>query len=201
MKPKWRYNARLALKRGVVVRRADEEGLETFYGLLKETAKRDGIAIHSVEYYRTLFSHARDYFAVSAPQIHLYLARHEGEALAGIMTLFRKGEAVYLYGASSDKKRNLMAPYALQLKAMEDAKEAGCTVYDLFGIPPSEDPNHPMAGLYRFKTGFGGRVIHRSGSWDLPCRALVYRLFRAAESLRKNLRSLKKRLAASRRIE
>jgi lipid II:glycine glycyltransferase (peptidoglycan interpeptide bridge formation enzyme) len=56
-----------------------------------------------------------------------------------------------------------------------------------------------MAGLYRFKTGFGGRVIHRPGSWDLPCRALVYRLFRAAETLRKNLRGLKKKTAASRR--
>jgi lipid II:glycine glycyltransferase (peptidoglycan interpeptide bridge formation enzyme) len=199
MKPKWRYNARLALKKNVTVGRADEAGLDNFYSLLKETAARDGIAIHGIEYYRTLFSQARAYSALSAPEIHLYLAEHEGDVLAGIMTLFRKNEAVYLYGASSDKKRNLMAPYALQLKAMEDAKEAGCKVYDLFGIPPGENPNHPMAGLYRFKTGFGGCVVHRPGSWDLPCRGLVYRLFRAAETLRKNLRSLKKRLAVSRR--
>jgi lipid II:glycine glycyltransferase (peptidoglycan interpeptide bridge formation enzyme) len=56
-----------------------------------------------------------------------------------------------------------------------------------------------MAGLYRFKTGFGGRVIHRPGSWDLPYRGLMYHLFRAAETLRKNLRSLKKKSAVSRR--
>jgi lipid II:glycine glycyltransferase (peptidoglycan interpeptide bridge formation enzyme) len=199
MKPKWRYNAKLALKRGVLVRRAGEERLGQFYALLKETALRDGIAVHGIEYYRTLFTHSRTWASSPAPDIRLYLAEHEGDVLGGIITLFRGKEAVYLYGASSDKKRNLMAPYALQLKAMEDARLAGCAEYDLFGIPPSEDPDHPMAGLYRFKTGFGGRIVHRIGSWDLAYRPLAYRLFRAAETLRKNLRKLKKKRAFSRR--
>jgi lipid II:glycine glycyltransferase (peptidoglycan interpeptide bridge formation enzyme) len=197
MKPKWRYNARLALKRGVLVHRTGEEGLASFYDLLKETAARDGIAIHGIEYYRTLFTHSRE--SPSSPDIRLYLAGHEGDVLAGIMTLFRGRDAVYLYGASSDRKRNLMAPYALQLKAMEDARLAGCAEYDLFGIPPGEDPDHPMAGLYRFKTGFGGRIVHRIGSWDLAYRPFAYRLFRTTETLRKNLRTLKKKRALSRR--
>ena len=191
MKPKWRYNARLALKKGVAVRRAVPEETGVFYGLLKETASRDGIAIHSAAYYETLLAGS---LGVDA---RLYLAEHEGDALAGIVTLFRGREAVYLYGASSDKKRNLMAPYALQVKAMEDAMAAGCVEYDLFGIPPSDDPSHPMAGLYLFKTGFGGRIVRRPGSWDFPCRPLVYRLFRSAERFRKNLRTLKKMLARS----
>ena len=189
MKPKWRYNARLALKKGVTVRGAGAEEIDVFYNLLKETAVRDGIAIHNLEYYKTLLA-AKD----KDIDTRLYLAEHEGEPLAGIVTLFFKGrEALYLYGASSDKKRNLMAPYALQVKAMEDAHAAGCTEYDLFGIPPNADPAHPMAGLYLFKTGFGGRIIHRPGSWDFPCRPLIYRLFRCAEALRKALRDLKKK--------
>jgi lipid II:glycine glycyltransferase (peptidoglycan interpeptide bridge formation enzyme) len=187
MKPKWRYNAGLALKKGVTVRRAGAEDTGVFYGLLKETAGRDGIAIHGFEYYREILLDAA---------VRLYLAEHEGEAIAGVVTLFRGKEAHYLYGASSGKKRSLMAPYALQLKAMEDAGDAGCGEYDLFGIPPSEDPSHPMAGLYRFKTGFGGRIIHRPGSWDYPCSPLLYRLFRWAESLRKNIRTKKKRKRA-----
>ena len=191
MKPKWRYNARLALKKGVTIRRCGAEEIDVFYELLKETACRDGIAIHGIEYYRTLLEEGH------SPLLALYLAEHEGDLLAGIVTLFRGREAVYLYGASSDKKRSLMAPYALQIKAMEDAKEAGCEEYDLFGIPPNEDPSHPMAGLYRFKTGFGGRIIHRPGSWDYPCRPLLYRLFRSAEALRKKRR--KKRRDKQRR--
>jgi len=76
---------------------------------------------------------------------------------------------------------------------MQDAKEAGCRFYDLFGIPPNDDPDHPMAGLYRFKTGFGGRIIHRPGSWDYPYKKAVYALFNFAEALRKKLRDRKKK--------
>ncbi|GHU65737.1 peptidoglycan bridge formation protein FemAB [Spirochaetia bacterium] len=197
LKPKWRYNARLALKKGVTVRQADESGLDVFYSLLRQTAKRDGIAIHGMDYYRTLFSQCREYQgnvdnAGSSLNLRLYLADHEGETLAAIVVLYWGKEAIYLYGASSDRKRNLMAPYALQLKAMEDAMSAGCVEYDLFGIPPNDDPNHPMAGLYRFKTGFGGRIIHRPGSWDFAYRPLFTRAFRAAETLRKSWRNRKK---------
>ena len=201
MKSKWRYNSRLALKRGVIIKRPDENGLDVFYFLLKETARRDGISIHNIEYYRILFSHCREYqdkenthgsINTSAPAVHLYTAEHEGDTLAAIMVLFRNREAVYLYGASSDKKRNLMAPYALQVHAMEEARERGCLEYDLFGIPPKEDPSHPMTGLYRFKTGFGGRIIHRSGSWDYPYRKLIMKVFYLVESLRKSLRDRKK---------
>ena len=191
MKPKWRYNARLAIKKGVTVRQAGAEEIEVFYGLLEETARRDGLAIHGIGYYRTLFE--SDWYDGSMPDIRLYLAEHEGDVLAGIVTLFRGWEAVYLYGASADKKRNLMAAYALQVKAMEDARASGCSEYDLFGIAPSGDPSHPMAGLYLFKTGFGGRIIHRPGSWDYPCRPLLYRVFRLAEKARKYLMTLKKR--------
>jgi lipid II:glycine glycyltransferase (peptidoglycan interpeptide bridge formation enzyme) len=199
MKPKWRYNIKLAEKKGVSVIRADEEGLETFYALYRETAQRDGIAIHSADYYRTLFSHYREYHAGGrdtpglTPEPRLYLAEHEGEALAGIITLFRGDEAMYLYGASADHKRNLMAPYALQWRAVRDARAAGCRSYDLFGIPPREDPAHPMAGLYRFKTGFGGRIVHRPGSWDYTYRPLPAGLFRTAEGLRKSWRNRVKR--------
>lgn len=199
MKSKWRYNTLLAEKKGVKVNLVNEvhrEGireLETFYDLLKETAVRDGIAIHGINYYKTLFEICEqrkkngDCLTIS-----LYTACHEGDTLAAIVVLIWGKCATYLYGASSNIKRNLMAPYALQWRAMQDAKEAGCQHYDLFGIPPDENPYHPMAGLYRFKTGFGGQIIHRPGSWDYPDRKIIYGLFNVAEALRKKLRDRKK---------
>jgi lipid II:glycine glycyltransferase (peptidoglycan interpeptide bridge formation enzyme) len=192
MKSKWRYNVSLAEKKGVKVKTCGVQDIEVFYNLLKETAARDGIAVHGINYYRTLFEvcekqNKRNQF------IRLYAAKHEADIIAAIVVLFRGKEATYLYGASSNNKRNLMAPYALQWKAMQDAKEAGCVNYDLFGIPPNEDPNHPMAGLYRFKTGFGGQIIHRPGSWDYRYKKVMYNLFNKAEALRKKLRDLKKK--------
>lgn len=191
MKPKWRYNIGLAEKRGVSVSRSDEQGLEVFYKLLSETAGRDGIAIHHFDYYKTLFETSRSSSINGG--LRLYTAEHEGDALAAIVVLCRGTQAVYLYGASANIKRNLMAPYALQWKAMQDAKASGCVLYDLFGIPPTDDPNHPMAGLYRFKTGFGGKIIHRPGSWDYAYKPLLCGLFNAAERYRKRRRDSRKK--------
>jgi lipid II:glycine glycyltransferase (peptidoglycan interpeptide bridge formation enzyme) len=195
MKSKWRYNIRLGEKK-VTVEQRDEAGLETFYKLFCETASRDGIALHSIAYYKKLFSVAGEYAencATSpAPRLHLYLAYYDDEAVAGIITLFFGKTGTYLYGASSNRHRNLMAPYALQWRAMRDAQSSGCIEYDLFGIPPNDDPAHPMAGLYRFKTGFGGKIIHRPGSWDYPYNRTLYAMFRFAEKTRKFLRDLKK---------
>jgi lipid II:glycine glycyltransferase (peptidoglycan interpeptide bridge formation enzyme) len=74
-----------------------------------------------------------------------------------------------------------MPNYALQWRAIEDAVGSGCAWYDMFGIPPADDPSHPMHGLYRFKTGFGGSIVHRLGAWDAPVRPLAAGLFRLAE--------------------
>jgi len=193
MKPKWRYNIRLAEKKGVSVRRADASGVPTFYKLYQETAQRDRIAIHGIAYYETLFSHASEY-GPQAPDIRLYLAEFEGTAIAGIVAVFHKSTAVYLYGASSDEKRSYMPAYALQWQAMKDAKAFGCMDYDLFGIPPRSDPKHPMTGLYRFKTGFGGTVVHRCGSWDYAYKPFACHVFRLAEGFRKRLRTIRKSL-------
>jgi lipid II:glycine glycyltransferase (peptidoglycan interpeptide bridge formation enzyme) len=196
MKNKCRYNIGLAERKGVTISRPGEQGLDAFYRLLEETARRDGIAVHGIEYYRGLFESARDYCpsaGTPGQEIRLYLASHNGDALAAVMVLVRGKDAVYLYGASSNSRRNLMAPHALQWRAMLDAKECGCAQYDLFGIPPNEDPAHPMAGLYRFKTGFGGRIIHRPGCWDYAYRPFVNRAFKTAERFRKTLRDKNKK--------
>jgi lipid II:glycine glycyltransferase (peptidoglycan interpeptide bridge formation enzyme) len=193
MKPKWRYNIRLGCKKTHVFR-ADKAGLDTFYALFTETAHRDGIAAHEAGYYGRFFDTAASKTGIDA---RLYLAEADDRPLAGIITLFRGKTATYLYGASSDVNRNLMAAYALQWQAVRDAKEAACEEYDLFGIPPDASPGHPMAGLYPFKTGFGGRIIRRPGCWDYAYNPLYASLFRLAEKLRKSLRS---RRAASRRL-
>lgn len=187
MKPKWRYNVRLGEKKGVGIRmlkgrEAADKGMESFWSLYRETAERDGIAIHDRDYYRNLFLASCE--GPFPADLRLYLAEHEGEDLAAIVTLFGPWGATYLYGASSNEKRNLMPAYALQWRAMIDAKRAGCPYYDLYGIPPSDDPKHPMHGLYRFKTGFGGAEIHRCGSLDIPVKPIRYALWRRAEGVR-----------------
>lgn len=186
MKSKWRYNIRLAKKKGVVIEKVGgedkdlESKLEIFYKIYQETAARDGIALHKKEYYKSLLTSAgKEKKAVVA----LYLARHESDYLAGIITLCTQEESVYLYGASSSIKREYMPNFLLQWTAMKEAKDYGCKYYDLYGLPPNEDEKHPMHGLYLFKKGFGGSDIHRLGTYDIRLKK-VYSLLSVAERLR-----------------
>src|SRR5205085_6942918 len=56
MKPKTRYNIRLAERRGVQVRPAlNLDDLQAFYALLQTTGERDQFAIHTFQYYEHLW--------------------------------------------------------------------------------------------------------------------------------------------------
>jgi lipid II:glycine glycyltransferase (peptidoglycan interpeptide bridge formation enzyme) len=183
MKSKTRYNVRLASKKGVRVEEGGPADFDAWYALYQETAARDRIAIHSRGYYRDLLQGSQRYPG-ARPAVKLLLARHEGDLLAGNIVTFWKSRAAYLYGASSGEKRNLMPTYALQWEAIRLARESGCTSYDLFGVPPKPDPDHPMYGLYQFKTGFSECVQERWGTWDAPYRRGLFFFYRIAEGLR-----------------
>jgi len=193
MHQKWRYNIRLAEKKGVVVHRylgndiKLSEKLDKFYELTKKTNARDGNSSHAKAYYLDLIKSSAEQIAEgkNVPEVSLYIAEHEGEEIASIMTLFSKTEAIYLYGASSNNKRNLMPNHILQWTAMKDAKAYGSQYYDMYGMPPEgKNENHPMHGLYMFKNNFGGKNIHRTGSWDYPTKPVVFALYKSAEALR-----------------
>ena len=149
MKAKTRYNIRLSEKKGVKVVEGSADEVEFWYDLLEETAVRDKITFHSLEYYKKLFSLSAEYEGPK-PEIKLFLALIDREIEAGIIVSILGSKAIYLYGASSGQKRNCMPAYALQWEAIRKAKTAGCKFYDLFGIPRINDPDHPMYGLYRF---------------------------------------------------
>ena len=203
MKAKTRYNIRLAQRRGVEVAVAPAAAargapLAGWYRMYRDTAARHHITAHGERYFATLFELAAD--AVHPdPQLYLISARHGGEPVGGIVVSVCGEMARYLYGASTLRHRALMGNYALQWAAMRLARDRGCRSYDLYGISPSADADHPWAGLYRFKTGFGGAIEHRCGCWDYPLRPLPYLLFRRAEVLRRDYYArLRPRLAGLR---
>ncbi|NIZ40791.1 peptidoglycan bridge formation glycyltransferase FemA/FemB family protein [Entomospira entomophila] len=191
MHKKTRYNIKLAEKKGVKIVQAPLHDIIKWYAIYKETAERDRISIHPLAYYQKFFSLSQQSHAF--PQASLFLAYHEEDLLAGVVVLVANNIATYVYGASSNHKRNLMPNYALQWHAIRHAKEQGCIKYDLFGIPPSADENHPMHGLYQFKISFGGSIHHHIGLWDAPVGRLRYLCFRIVERLRHNIAKWKKR--------
>jgi peptidoglycan pentaglycine glycine transferase (the first glycine) len=181
MKAKARYNIRLAGHKGVTVRAGTAADLPVFCRLAEETAARDAFAIHSADYYSAAYELFAPY-----DMVRLFLAEHEGEPLAGLMAFAHGERAWYIYGASSDRKRELMPNYLLQWEAMRWAKACGCRTYDLWGIPDEDEEtleadftrrDDGLWGVYRFKRGFGGRVSRYVGAWDYVYSPSLYRLF------------------------
>lgn len=171
MKAKTRYNIRLAGRRGVTVRQTSLPDISRWYRLYRETARRKGIVCEEQSYFRNLFSLAGEF----SPELLLLEAYYQHTLIAGIVVAIHRQRAYYLYGASSYQQRNMMAPHLLQWEAIRLAQKAGCVTYDMFGIPGRNSPTHPMYGLYRFKTGFGGNICHWRGCWDYPYDYTRYR--------------------------
>jgi len=117
----------------------------------------------------------------SPANVYLLVAEVDDKPLAAMFLIISNKRGTYLYGASSTENRNFMATYALQWRAMEISKNLGCTEYDFFGISPTADMSHPMSGLYRFKSGFGGQIFHSMGCWDYPLLKDKYQYYTSLE--------------------
>ena len=179
MKQKTRYNVRLALKRGIVVKPSSD--LETFYHLMEVTSQREHFGVHQLDYYQQTYSRFH-----SKGQCELLLAEFEREPVAALMVLARGRRAWYFYGASSELHREMMPTYLIQWEAMRWARSAGCEEYDLWGVPDYElealeanfsNKSDGLWGVYRFKRGFGGELRRAAGPWDRVYTPFVYSLY------------------------
>ncbi len=177
MKPKGRYNIKVAQKHGVKVRVSDgnKADMEAFYALLRRTAQRDRFSGHPQSYYKKMLE-------VLGPQkARLYLAEYDGKLLAGMIATYFAQTATYYFGASSDEHRNTMAPYLLHWQAINDARAAGYHYYDFFGIAPVDQPGHPWAKVTDFKLKFGGERVDYMQAYEIVYRPLWYTLIKLAK--------------------
>ncbi|HZO71590.1 MAG TPA: peptidoglycan bridge formation glycyltransferase FemA/FemB family protein [Ktedonobacteraceae bacterium] len=172
MKEKWRYNIRLAARKGVTVRDAASiDDLRLWYDLLQVTSQRDQFGVHTFDYYRRAWE-----LFVSTGKARLLLAEHEGRLLAGIFVALFARQGIYLYGASSNEQRQLMPNYLLQWEAIRWSRQQGARLYDFWGIPDTDAEDEAMAGVYRFKRGWGGRVAQFPGGYEQAYRPLMMKL-------------------------
>lgn len=193
-----RRKIRQSQKNGVRYYEGTRADVEKFTRMMQTTGSRNDFGVHEPSYYTLAY----DLFV---PQhAALILAEHTDtesdtddrrtDDLAGIMVFAVGKTAWYLYGASSSIKRNLMASYGVQWAAIQWAKQRGCTVYDLWGIPDEDEAtleaqfeqrDDGLWGVYGFKRGWGGKVVRSAGAWDKIYNPLVYAAFQAALRLRK----------------
>ena len=103
------------------------------------------------------------------------IAEHEGQPLAAHMMVYAGGVATYVHGASSQERRELMAPQLLYWETIRRAKMKGLASFDFYGVAPeTADNNHPWAGITRVKMGFGGKRVAFAGAYDLIINPFIY---------------------------
>ena len=173
MKPKGRYNVRVAERHGVrVCEDMSAKGIEDFLRIHGETFARHRIGGYSQSYFRTLLSMLQ-----VRRQVSIFFAEREGSRLATALVVFFGGRATYFFGGSRGEQRHVMAPYALHFEIMRRAKERGCQWYDLWGVDPTGMSNGFWHGLSAFKRKLGGVEVNLLPTLDLVYDTREYEFF------------------------
>lgn len=167
---KWRYNIRLAARKGVVCKVCGKEALADFYLLYRETAQRDNFAPRALIYFANMMDALGDY-------CRLYMCYYNNMPVSGAICTQFAGKTCYIYGASTAQHRNVMPNYLMQWEMIQWALDNHCSVYDFQGIPVDLSGNSSTHGVYRFKHGFRGKEMLFAGEFDMVYKPVANRLF------------------------
>jgi lipid II:glycine glycyltransferase (peptidoglycan interpeptide bridge formation enzyme) len=201
-----RADMRRAEREGVTIRVGEtDRDLDAFYAIMQATGARAGFAIHPRDYYRAAWELFGGSVAprVSCRQgldgrgnARLLLAERDGATLAAFLIFAWAGAGLYLYSGALEEGLKCGANHALQSQALLWAKERGCARYDFWGVPDAlgqaaatgdaaervrleqAAQTDPLAGVFRFKKGFGGRIVRYLPAYDLVYVPALYALWR-----------------------
>lgn len=184
---KTRYNIKLARKKGVTIKDdCTKDELPLFYKILKETTERDKFLVRGYSYFSDLWD-----ILMPSGYLKLFMAYYEGQPIAGTLAFLFGDKAWYIYGASSNRHRNVMPNYLLQWTMICWARDNGCSMYDFRGVPGNLTEDNPLYGLYRFKKGFNGVYTEFVGEYDKVYMPFYYKLWTTLEPIyQKNIRRL-----------
>ncbi len=170
-----RHNIGWVERKGVrVVVSEEQEKLEIFEKLLSETSARQKFQLHrETNYYTKQFESF-----VKQGMAKLYLAyepAEEGNQVLAAAVVINFGKTTtYLHSASSAKNPKLRAPYLMQWKIIEDAKNSGYEKYDFWGVAATDKPSDPWSGVTIFKKSFGGEKVCYEPPYDLILNKRYY---------------------------
>jgi lipid II:glycine glycyltransferase (peptidoglycan interpeptide bridge formation enzyme) len=182
MKSKTRYNMRLAKKKGVeIIATREKKYIDIFCDLVEQTAKRKNVSFHNRKHYYEMFNN------IPEKMMQLYVATYNDEVIATNIVSFYNDTSTYLHGATSDKYRNVMAPFLLQWQVILDAKQKGCKWYDFGGVFSDTDDDGKR-GITRFKKSFSPKteIFRTEGSYDIILSELKYKTYKILQKIKVN---------------
>lgn len=174
-------NINKAVKRGVQVKICGTEAVHDFSEIMKVTGERDNFMVRPEQYFVDMLNNLGE-------NCRLYMAYDEdGVPLAGTIACWLYDKVWYMYGASSNERRNLMPNYLLQWSMIQWAVEKGCRIYDFRGISGDLSEDNPHYGLYKFKRGFGADFTEFVGEYRYIFKPAAFAFIEKAMPLAKSV--------------
>jgi lipid II:glycine glycyltransferase (peptidoglycan interpeptide bridge formation enzyme) len=163
MRKNTRYYIRRAKRDGIsVITTSGMENFDTFWEIFIDSVDRNDWAAYSKDYVKTeyeLFS--------SRGMSRMFFSMYEDKAIAAAIFTYFNGQSFYHHSGSLSEYRDLPATYPLIWEAMKYAKDEGYKKFNLWGVSPEDDKEHPWYGLSLFKRGFGGGEVNLVHAKDL----------------------------------
>jgi lipid II:glycine glycyltransferase (peptidoglycan interpeptide bridge formation enzyme) len=162
MKPKGRYNVRLAARRGVeVTSSTDAADVHEFFRVLEQTARYQDFRLEPKRFFINCVQ------ALFPDLGRFAFARYRGMTLAAALTVRHGPTVTFLYGGHLPLFPQVMASYALHWHLLREASRDGYRSYDFYGYVAPGRAGHPYDRFSRFKERLGGRPVRWIGSRDV----------------------------------
>lgn len=180
-----RNNINAAARKGLTVRQGNLGEINIFLKLLGETAGRKELTLPAQKNY-----HEKQFEVLgSENQMKLFIAEVGDNPISAALVVDFSGVRYYLHAANSLAKKELRASYPLVWQVVMDAKKSGLSLFDFWGVAPSDDLSHSWSGVTAFKMSFGAERKYYQKPLDLPLGA-NYQLMKVVELWRRPLRKL-----------
>ena len=150
-----RWGVRKAEKSGVMVAEATQwSEWDAFRQIHVEHSRAHGTTTKSPEFFRYLYD---GFYPQNMTKV--FVSRHEGEIIAGMLFLVCRDTMVYYIGASNPAYLPLSPNDPIMWHAMQWGKENGVRLLNLEDTYPN--PSSNLYGIHKFKEKWGGRLVPR----------------------------------------
>lgn len=169
-----------AIKKGIKVRLWDHDDYDTFFEKWQITAGGKWFStITKLQYLKLLQ-------VLEEKQCwNIFVSELDGQIIAGSICLYHGKTIVYLYWFTDRKYTNMGWHHYLKYAMFEWARDRGFEYCDLMGWAPTGFPDHPLAGVSKFKESLWGMKREFYGSYDLILNPLLYYPFKWFSLLKK----------------
>jgi hypothetical protein len=131
----------------------DIKKIDIFWEIYLDLSKRKKFIPYPLEFIKKEF----EIFSKENKAL-LFLGKAQGKYYSSALVIFSHQVAFYHHSASYPIKEPLN--HKLQWEIIQEAKNRGCKIYNLWGIAREEKKEHPWYGLTQFKKSFGGKLIN-----------------------------------------